>query len=75
LREIDCSHARTRFLVDTADGRVTLEIADATRVQMRNAPLEFTCGAQTALHVAVDYAVSTASGPNTDGLVRGMQFK
>ena len=75
LREIDCSHARTRFLVDTADGRVTLEIADATRVQMRNAPLEFTCGAQTVRQVAVDYAVSTASGPNTDGLVRGMQFK
>jgi len=75
LREIDCSGPVTRFLVDTADGPVTLAIADPGQVQMRNAPAEFTCGPQQANKVAADYAVSAISGTRADGLVRGLEFK
>jgi tetratricopeptide (TPR) repeat protein len=70
LREIECSGAVTRFVVDTSEGPVTLAIPDPGHVQMRNAPAEFTCGPQKSTKVAVDYAIT-----NSDGLVRGMQFK
>jgi tetratricopeptide (TPR) repeat protein len=70
LREIECSGAVTRFVVDTPEGPVTLAIPDPGHVQMRNAPSEFTCGPQKSTKVAVDYAIT-----NSDGLVRGMQFK
>jgi tetratricopeptide (TPR) repeat protein len=75
LREIECSGGLTRFVVDTAEGRVTLAIPDPGHVQMRNAPAEFICGPQPAVQVAVDYAISAAPEAKTDGLVRGMQFK
>jgi tetratricopeptide (TPR) repeat protein len=75
LREVDCSSAVTRFVVDTSDGPVTLAIPDPGHVQMRNAPTEFTCGPQKAASVVVDYAVSAMPGAKVDGLVRGMQFK
>ena len=75
LREIDCSGNVTRFVVETAGGRVTLAIADPGRVQMRNAPPEFTCGPQPAVQVAVDFAESATAGAASNGLVRGMEFK
>jgi hypothetical protein len=75
LKEIECSGALTRFVVDTPEGRVTLAIPDPGHVQMRNAPSEFTCGPQHAVKVAVDYAISAAPETKADGLVRGMQFK
>jgi tetratricopeptide (TPR) repeat protein len=75
LREIDCSGALTRFVVDTSEGPVTLAIPDPGHVQMRNAPSEFTCGPQQSLQVAVDYAISAPPEVKADGLVRGMQFK
>jgi tetratricopeptide (TPR) repeat protein len=70
LRKIECSGAVTRFVVDTSEGPVTLAIPDPGHVQMRNAPAEFTCGPQKSTKFAVDYAIT-----NSDGLVRGMQFK
>ena len=75
LREIECSGAVTRFVVDTSEGPVTLAIPDPGHVQMRNAPAEFTCGPQKSTKVSVDYAISSAPGVKADGLVRGMQFK
>jgi tetratricopeptide (TPR) repeat protein len=74
LREIDCSGKLTRLLVETERGRVKLEIADPSRVQMRNAPSEFTCGPQKpASLVAVDYAASKTGA--IDGQVRAIEFR
>jgi tetratricopeptide (TPR) repeat protein len=70
LLAIDCSGSVTRFVVSTAEGRLTLAIPDPGRVQMRNAPSEFTCGPQKSTKVVVDYAVVDRA----NGLVRGMQF-
>lgn len=76
LREIDCSSEVTRFIIDTSAGRVTLAILDPGRVQMRNAPPEFTCGKQqTPLKLAVDYAISAAAAPKAAGIARGMEFR
>ena len=68
LRQIDCSGPVTRFVVNTADGPVTLAIPDPSHVQMRNAPPEFTCGAQQPTNVVVDYT-------EAEGIARGIQFK
>jgi len=74
LREILCGGPATRIVVDTGRGRLTLEIADPSRVQMRNAPPEFTCGPQKpASSVLVDYAATP--GGKIDGVVRGIAFK
>lgn len=71
LREIDCSGAATRFLVETPDGRVALAIPDPARVQMRNAPGEFTCGPQPdARNVSVVYAAAEGGG-----ILRGIEFR
>jgi tetratricopeptide (TPR) repeat protein len=74
LREIDCSTGVTRILLDTAGGPLALAIADPTRVQMRNAPPEFTCGAQTGNSVTVVYAASQTR-PDAAGTVRGIDFR
>ena len=73
LREIDCANGKTRFVIDTTAGRLRLEIEDPTRVQMRNAPEEFTCGAQKDVQVVVDYAAKAHA--KIDGIVRGMTFQ
>jgi hypothetical protein len=74
LRQIDCSGGSTRFVVDTPSGPLTLAIADPTRVQMRNAPSEFTCGPQQpAGSVAVEYAAPKKQG--ADPVVRGITFQ
>jgi hypothetical protein len=62
------------MLLDTATGPVTLAIPDPLRVQMRNAPKEFTCGPQPNNAVTVVYALSDGSKPNREGLIRGMEF-
>jgi tetratricopeptide (TPR) repeat protein len=75
LTAIDCNHLLTRFLVDTAAGPLALAIPDPTRVQMRNAPSEFTCGAQPAATVMVEYALSKTKDGHADGVVRGLAFQ
>lgn len=74
LREIDCRTPVTRILVETPGGPLALEIADPTRVQMRNSPPEFTCGVQSGNSVTVVYAASKAR-EDTAGTVRGIDFR
>src|SRR5579871_457670 len=71
LREIECGDV-TRFRVSTPQGLLTLAMPDPSRVEMRNAPLEFTCGEQPGNDVAVDYAAKRDY--NSAGLIRGMDF-
>ena len=67
LREIQCDGAALRIGVLIPDGPLTLVIQDRTRVQMRNAPPEFTCGPQPPRRVTVDYAAPD--------VVRGLEFR
>jgi hypothetical protein len=67
LREIQCSGTALRIGVNTTEGPLLLAIPDTSRVQMRNAPAEFTCGEQSARSVAVEYAVPD--------VVRGIEFR
>jgi tetratricopeptide (TPR) repeat protein len=73
LREIDCSGPATRIVVEAASERRTLAIPDPSRVQMRNAPAEFTCGPQSGESVLVVYAAPRAA--SGDGIVRGIEFR
>jgi hypothetical protein len=73
LRDIDCSGTVTRVTVETEDGPLTLFIADPARVQMLNAPTEFTCGPQSGSSVAIVYAASREAG--IGGIVRGIEFR
>jgi tetratricopeptide (TPR) repeat protein len=68
LREIDCA-GTTRFVVEAAEGRIALAVPDPARVQMKNAPEEFTCGAQDGRKVSVVYAAAEGGG-----LLRGIKF-
>ncbi len=74
LREIDCTGAVTRFLLDTAAGPVAVAITDPSRMLARNAPAEFTCGPQTGAVVSVVYAAGTVPGIQADGVLRGIEF-
>lgn len=74
LRAIDCEGNALQMQLDTATGLITLGIPDPLRVQMRNAPKEFTCGPQPNNPVTVVYAVSDASNSNREGIIRGMEF-
>ncbi len=73
LREIDCDGGVTRIRVEAPNARLTLTIADPSRVRMRNAPDELVCGAQSGDPVTVEYAASQRSS-GADGLVRGIEF-
>jgi tetratricopeptide (TPR) repeat protein len=73
LREVDCSGPATRIVVEAPAERRTLAIPDPSRVQMRNAPAEFTCGPQSGESVLVVYAAPRAA--TGDGIVRGMEFR
>jgi hypothetical protein len=74
LRDIDCSGGATTFTLDTDAGPLTLVIPDPHHVQMRNAPPEFTCGAQQPMApVTAVYAASRAA--NADGILRGLAFR
>jgi tetratricopeptide (TPR) repeat protein len=69
LKEVECG-APTRLFVETAGGRLELTVPDPKRLEMRNAPEEFTCGAQASPKVSVVYAEQGAGG----GILRGMEF-
>jgi hypothetical protein len=73
LVEIDCEGPMTRVVVETGDTRLRLVISDPSRVQMKNAPSEFTCGPQSSARVRVVYAARRNAGD--DGIVRGMDFR
>jgi tetratricopeptide (TPR) repeat protein len=73
LREIDCSGPATRIVVEAQTERRTLVIPDPSRVQMRNAPAEFTCGPQSGASVLVVYAAPRAA--SGDAIVRGIEFR
>jgi tetratricopeptide (TPR) repeat protein len=77
LREIECTGDTTRFVVETSGKRLTLAVVDRSRVEMRNAPPEFTCGPQAGVKVAVDYAASSTgkAAVNAAGVVRRMEFQ
>ena len=72
LREIECTDGRTRLYLESGSGTITLAIADPSRVRMRNAPDELTCGPQENVTVEVQYAAPKAV--SADGLVRGIDF-
>jgi hypothetical protein len=63
----------TRVTVETENGSLMLSITDPARVQMRNAPAEFTCGTQSGSSVAIVYAASPQAG--IAGIVRGIEFR
>jgi hypothetical protein len=71
LKEIECGSPGMRVTLDTAAGSLTLAIPDPKRVQMNNAPLEFTCGPQRGDSVLVEYAAAQGK----EGIVRGIEFK
>ena len=75
LAEIDCSGGVNRILVETSGGRLIIDIPDPKRVQMRNAPDEFTCGPQPRNAITVIYAVSKTHTGSSDGVVRGLEFR
>jgi hypothetical protein len=73
LREVECGGPATRIVVEADESKHTFVIADPARVQMRNAPAEFTCGPQSGEAVVVVYAAPrSASG---DAVVRGIEFR
>ena len=75
LREVECSPKQvTGVEVVTGEGTLRLSIPDPTRVLMRNAPSEFTCGAQQRRAVRVEYAV-LAQQAQWNGVLRGMEFR
>jgi hypothetical protein len=67
LREIQCGATGLRIGVAAPEGPLTLLIPDPSRVQMRNAPAEFTCGPQAPRRVTVEYAAPD--------VVRGIEFR
>jgi tetratricopeptide (TPR) repeat protein len=76
LQTVNCASGKaTGVVIETTKGRLQLAIADATQVQMRNAPAEFICGSQIGNPVVVDYAASANAGQANDGLLRGMEFR
>jgi tetratricopeptide (TPR) repeat protein len=71
LREIDCSGGTTTFILQTGAQKLRLAVPDPQRVQMRNAPAEFTCGPQPLNNVVAVFAIQ---GP-ADGRLRGLEFQ
>jgi hypothetical protein len=74
LRAVNCNGAAASIVVETSSGSVTLTITDPSRVQMRNAPGEFTCGPQPGDSVSVVYAAGERRAAGSDGVVRGIEF-
>jgi tetratricopeptide (TPR) repeat protein len=72
LREIECGDV-TRFRFATSQGALTLTLPDPSRVEMRSAPPEFTCGEQSGYDVTVEYAAKR--DPKSAGVIRGMNFE
>ena len=75
LRAIDCARTAPTLVLETSAGSIVLTIADVSRVQMRNAPPEFTCGPQPENAVSVVYAAYEHREAGSDGVVRGVEFR
>ena len=72
LQAVNCDGPTPSLVVETGGGAVTLTIPDTSRVQIRNASGEFTCGPQPGNPVIVVYA---AREPKNSGIVRGIEFR
>jgi hypothetical protein len=76
LRELDCSGQILRLGIETEAGvTVKLAIRGLDRVQIRNGPGEFTCGAQSGQAVAVEFAKGGSSAEGVAGDIRGLTFR
>jgi tetratricopeptide (TPR) repeat protein len=74
LSRVLCTNDKlTGFLLLTPNGAVTLDVADPSRVLMRNSPTEFYCGPVSDKSVAADYAV-VKTPEQTRNILRGMTF-
>jgi Flp pilus assembly protein TadD len=74
LDEIICAGGKlTGLVLDTANGRIGLQVPDPRRVLIRNGPAEFTCGPQPPTSVEVQYAAVYAD--RKTGVVRGIAFR
>jgi tetratricopeptide (TPR) repeat protein len=74
LGEVLCVGEKlTGFLVRTAGGPVSVEVADPLHVLIRNGPKEFYCGPMQGKAVEADYAVVKRAG-KTRNVLRGMAF-
>ena len=71
LQAVNCDGTSASLVVETSGGAVTLSIPDTSRVQIRNASGEFTCGPQPGNAVIVVYA---AREREEGGIVRGVEF-
>jgi tetratricopeptide (TPR) repeat protein len=75
LSQVLCKDDKlTGFLLVTPNGAVRLDVADPTRVLMRNSPSEFYCGPTPNKPVAADYAVIKSAG-QTKNILRGLYFQ
>jgi len=76
LRSIDCQENKvTGVSIQAADEQLNLSIPDPLQVLMRNAPNEFTCGAQSGVTVLVQFAISKSQAGNVNGILRSMEFR
>ncbi|HEV2447314.1 MAG TPA: hypothetical protein VGS58_15385, partial [Candidatus Sulfopaludibacter sp.] len=74
LRQVECSGAALRLVVETADGAATLAIRALDRIQIRNGAGEFTCGPQPATRIKVEFARFPAPRDGVAGEIRGLEF-
>ena len=74
LQAINCDDGHLHLQVATGEKLLTIVITDPQRVQMRNAPTEFTCGTQPPNRVTVIYAASQSFDETGDGVARGIEF-
>jgi len=76
LSKVICTNDKlTGFQLQTANGStVTLDVADPSRVLMRNSPNEFYCGPMRTNSVEADYAVVHSPAGETKNILRGMTF-
>ncbi len=75
LSQVLCKDDKlTGFLLVTPNGAVKLDVADPSRVLMRNSPNEFYCGPTAAKPVVADYAVVRSAG-QTRNILRGLTFQ
>ena len=76
LSKVLCTNDKlTGFQLQTTNGAtVTLDVADPSRVLMRNSPNEFYCGPMRTNSVEADYAVVHSPPGETKNILRGMTF-
>ena len=75
LSQVLCTKGKlTGFVLRTSQGLVTLDVADPSRILMRNSPNEFYCGPIHTAPVDADYAIVQSTGM-TKYILRGMNFQ